>query len=325
MGELPNKNADLTIVQSGEPDRINVASAFGPHDFQTVPHRFGSRAEFLARGRITYLRDDSNGAQHTISASRQTWLLQSSSSPAFRRRSAVEEASERRVEMKTQALELWPGGHGLSGDPGERSIVALLSLRRPLAKMRAAREADAFNRQAGRSTTAIGICRAIPRQFCQRSKLARLSAPINQTKRTPRCRRAKKLNVIAVYLAPSSASNAVTCIRGWVARRRHAAMRSAKGGSPPFALSGLPGVTTHHTASKRSRFIAVVATSRCPAWGGLNVPPITPTRMPGSTSGVATRMAPNVCDVERCGIRLGRATLRASVIVPRVRSSVLAF
>ena len=49
------------------------------------------------------------------------------------------------------------------------------------AKARAALEASAFMRQPGRSTTTIGTVVKISRQRCQRSKVARLSAPMIHT------------------------------------------------------------------------------------------------------------------------------------------------
>ena len=46
------------------------------------------------------------------------------------------------------------------------------------------------------------------------------------------------------------------------------------------SLSGLPGVTIHHTCARRSRFSAASLISRCAACGGLKEPPRRPMRIP---------------------------------------------
>src|SRR5665213_3178770 len=62
-------------------------------------------------------------------------------------------------------------------------------------------------------------------------------------------------------------------------------MRRASDGSSRTSFSGLPGVTSHHTASSRSRFIASSEAARCAACGGLNEPPNSPMRIPGECGG----------------------------------------
>ena len=78
-------------------------------------------------------------------------------------------------------------------------------------------------------------------------------------------------------------------MRGWCASARAAAMRSASGARPRVSLSGLPGVTSHHTRSRLSRFIASRQAARCAACGGSKVPPNRPMRMPGAFGGRTTR------------------------------------
>src|SRR5262245_9100379 len=74
-------------------------------------------------------------------------------------------------------------------------------------------------------------------------------------------------------------------MRGWRASARAATMRSASGASPRVSLSGLPGVTSHHTRSRSSRFIASRQAARCASCGGSNVPPNRPIRIPGACGG----------------------------------------
>src|SRR5690348_2664717 len=84
---------------------------------------------------------------------------------------------------------------------------------------------------------------------------------------------------------PRSASRSVTSMRGWRASLRAAARRSASGARPRVSLSGLPGVTSHHTRSSPIRRIANRQAARCAAWGGSNVPPNRPMRMPRACGG----------------------------------------
>ena len=94
-------------------------------------------------------------------------------------RSAVEDNAGQR------AREERPGGRR----PGGQAARPPPPARRAAAKARAALEASAFMRQPGRSTTTTGTMVKISRQCCQRSKVARLSAPMIQTKRTSGLRR----------------------------------------------------------------------------------------------------------------------------------------
>src|SRR5262249_42804463 len=78
-------------------------------------------------------------------------------------------------------------------------------------------------------------------------------------------------------------------MRGWRASRRAATMRSSSGASPRVFLSGLPGVTSHQTRSRSSRFIANRLAPRWAPWAGSNVPPKRPIRIPGVCVGRRTR------------------------------------
>src|SRR3984893_16535302 len=78
-------------------------------------------------------------------------------------------------------------------------------------------------------------------------------------------------------------------MRGWWARARAAARRSASGAKPLVSFSGLPGVTSHHTRSRLSRCSANRQAARCAACAGSNGPPNSPMRMPGAFGGRTTR------------------------------------
>src|SRR5215472_16773811 len=69
-------------------------------------------------------------------------------------------------------------------------------------------------------------------------------------------------------------------MRGWWASLRAAASRSESGARPLVSLSGLPGVTSHHTRSSPIRRIANRQAARWAACGGSKVPPNNPMRMP---------------------------------------------
>src|SRR5262245_47068764 len=83
----------------------------------------------------------------------------------------------------------------------------------------------------------------------------------------------------------------VTSMRGWRTSLRAATIRSPSGASPRVSLSGLPGVTSHHTRSSASRFMAIRQASRWASCGGSKVPPNRPIRMPEACGGNATRSA----------------------------------
>src|SRR5215469_6505685 len=74
-------------------------------------------------------------------------------------------------------------------------------------------------------------------------------------------------------------------MRGWWASLRAAASRSASGARPLVSLSGLPGVTSHHTRSSPIRRIANRQAARWAACGGSKVPPNNPMRMPRACGG----------------------------------------
>ena len=107
--------------------------------------------------------------------------------------------------------------------------------------------------QPGRSMTAIGIMPAMSRQPRQRWKLARLSAPMIQTKRTPGKRRLQ----IATACRRCSGRRSASSNDGDVDARdgreavpqRHPLAPSAA--SSPWSFSGLPGVTSHQTGRAR--------------------------------------------------------------------------
>src|SRR5262249_25233827 len=63
------------------------------------------------------------------------------------------------------------------------------------------------------------------------------------------------------------------------------------GASPRVSLSGLPGVTSHHTRSRSSRFIAIRQASRWASCGGSKGPPNRPIRMPRACGGNPTPAA----------------------------------
>src|SRR2546423_3686351 len=74
-------------------------------------------------------------------------------------------------------------------------------------------------------------------------------------------------------------------MRGWRVSARAATMRSSRGARPRVSLSGLPGVTSHHTRSRSSLFIAIRDAARWASWGGSKVPPNRPMRMPRPCAG----------------------------------------
>src|SRR5215510_7921598 len=57
-------------------------------------------------------------------------------------------------------------------------------------------------------------------------------------------------------------------MRGWRASASAATIRSASGASPRVSLSGLPGVTSHQTRSRSSRFMASRQAPRWASCGG---------------------------------------------------------
>src|ERR1700730_7968558 len=82
-------------------------------------------------------------------------------------------------------------------------------------------------------------------------------------------------------------SRQLTSMRGSSAIWRAASARRPRSCKPPASLSGLPGVTSHHTRSSFRRLIANRLMSRCATWGGLNEPPSRPMRMPLLWGGIA--------------------------------------
>src|SRR5216684_2325585 len=74
-------------------------------------------------------------------------------------------------------------------------------------------------------------------------------------------------------------------MRGCAASCCAAATRSASGGSARVSLSGLPGLASHQTRSRPSRFSAIRLAARWAACGGLNEPPNSPIFMPGACGG----------------------------------------
>src|SRR3954453_20501484 len=66
-------------------------------------------------------------------------------------------------------------------------------------------------------------------------------------------------------------------------------MRCCSGARPRVSLSGLPGVTSHHTRSSPRRCMAIRQAARCASCGGSNVPPNRPMRMPRVCDGTDTR------------------------------------
>src|ERR1700722_5573526 len=110
-----------------------------------------------------------------------------------------------------------------------------------------------------------------------------------------------------------SASSPVTLIRGCRASARAAAIRSGSGASPRLSLSGLPGVTSHQTRCRSSRFMAIRLAERCAAWGGSKLPPNRPIRMPRSWGGMR-QLAPLAAASSRVnfGARSSRPDLSAA-------------
>jgi hypothetical protein len=89
-------------------------------------------------------------------------------------------------------------------------------------------------------------------------------------------------------------------MRGWRAMRRAEARRSASGAMPFAGFSGLPGETSHQTASRWRRSRAADGHGRWPPWAGMNEPPISPTvfggrRAGGSRAALARPRAPDIC------------------------------
>src|SRR5690349_6172534 len=84
-----------------------------------------------------------------------------------------------------------------------------------------------------------------------------------------------------------TASRQLTSIRGSSATAFAARARSASARRSSCALSGLPGLSSHHTRSSFKRLIANRLMARCAACGGLKEPPSKPTRMPLLWSGIA--------------------------------------
>src|SRR3982074_3615732 len=82
-------------------------------------------------------------------------------------------------------------------------------------------------------------------------------------------------------------SRQLTSMRGSFAILRAAIMRSSRSCKARWSLSGLPGVTSHHTRSSFNRLIANRLMARCATWGGLNEPPSRPMRMPLVWRGMA--------------------------------------
>ena len=76
----------------------------------------------------------------------------------------------------------------------------------------------------------------------------------------------------------------VTSTRGRDMIARAAAIRrSRSAGASGF--SGLPGLTSHQTRSSPNALSAHFVTCTCPACGGSNDPPNSPTRIPGRATG----------------------------------------
>src|SRR6201997_141550 len=55
-------------------------------------------------------------------------------------------------------------------------------------------------------------------------------------------------------------------MRAWCASALVAMMRPASGASPRVSLRGFPGVTSHQTRSRSSRFMAIKQAPRCAPW-----------------------------------------------------------
>jgi len=122
---------------------------------------------------------------------------------------------------------------------------------------------------------------------------ARLSAPINQTKRVCGKRRRSATKVSAVYCVRSSSSKDVTRMRGCLARARALRSRSVRGAIPLTGFKGFCGDTSHQTSSNPSFRKAVRLISRCPACAGLKEPPRIPTRR-GARRGLGRWLRPNL-------------------------------
>src|SRR3984893_8945772 len=93
--------------------------------------------------------------------------------------------------------------------------------------------------------------------------------------------------VSTVYRVPMTDSRQLTSMRGSSAIWRAASARWPRSCKLPVSLSGLPGVTSHHTRSSFKRLIANRLMSRCATCGGLNEPPGRPMRMPLLWGGMA--------------------------------------
>ncbi len=142
--------------------------------------------------------------------------------------------------------------------------------------MRAVFDIRAEIRSSGRARTPIGTRATISRQSCQRWNCARLSAPMSQTNRTPAYRCCNAAIVWAVARVPRCASMSVTVTDGCCMIWRAIRIRSSSGAGPR-SLSGLCGLTSHHTRSSPNRCNAALVIRTCPSWAGSNDPPSSPT------------------------------------------------
>src|SRR3984885_11501751 len=119
-----------------------------------------------------------------------------------------------------------------------------------------------------------------------------------QTKRKPEARRRRYLTVSKVYRVPMTDSRQLTSMRGSLATSCAASTRSSRSCKAPSSLSGLPGVTSHHTRSSFNRLIANRLMARCATCGGLKEPPSRPMRMPLLWRGIAGATG---CDATETG------------------------
>src|SRR6266849_1883330 len=103
-------------------------------------------------------------------------------------------------------------------------------------------------------------------------------------------------------------------MRGWRASARARAMRSASGARPRVFLSGLPGVTSHHTRSRWSFFIASRLAARCAWCGGSKVPPNRPILMPGACGGSRIMRGAASSEGAAPGSRAGLAAAEDAVL-----------
>ena len=157
----------------------------------------------------------------------------------------------------------------------------------------AARERVALKVVPGRSITAIGIRAAMVFQSFQRWNEARLSLPISQTKRVSGARRFSHFSVSTENRVPILPSISVIWMRGCCLMRRAQSIRVMMSGRMRVSFRGLPGVTSHQTASSPSRRMAIRLISRCASCGGLKEPPSRPIRKPrpwGGSEGAGTRI-----------------------------------